>query len=306
MSGGLGHDTLRGRGGNDGFSIDAEKPADPPDLVDGGEGSDSVAYEGADGTATVDLAADSDALGNQLVSVENAFTGVREATVRGDEGPNSLGDELLWHGLVVGRGGDDELRIVDGTLRGGAGDDLLQSSRGVLDGGSGDDRLEPSRGLDGRADARCGSGVDTVDAPELATLVRRSCEWLVPDYSSTTLVHQPVGVSQRGYSRFELPCVAPAGFRFCKLTAGFGKERYLGYAPRRHRSRTVRAGKTAVVVVRMSPRTSAKLAAGRRPVTRVYVRQLIAKRRRGHFRHDWDLAYRTPVKVGDQVPAAPG
>ena len=116
LAGGDGADVLRGGAGGD--------------LLDGGAGSDSVEYAGSLGGVLVNLRAQTatggDAMGDKLVSIENAQGSAFADALLGSTGAN----------VLTGGDGDDTLAGDDGndTLRGGAGSDQL-------DGGKNEDML---------------------------------------------------------------------------------------------------------------------------------------------------------------------
>ncbi|MEM0942661.1 MAG: Ig-like domain-containing protein, partial [Pseudomonadota bacterium] len=123
LFGGLGDDTLMGGEG--------------ADLLDGGEGSDTASYDDAPGGVDVDLigfaAPRGDAVGDELVSIENLTGSDFNDRLRGDNNANRL-EGGGNSDLLVGRGGDDE-------LIGGAGRDVLIGGLGVdrMEGGAGPD-----------------------------------------------------------------------------------------------------------------------------------------------------------------------
>ncbi|MFZ3483672.1 beta strand repeat-containing protein [Sphingomonas sp. 3-13AW] len=168
LTGGSGNDTLRGGASGD--------------VLDGGAGLDTVDYTGSLGGVQVNLryqtATGADAMGDRLISIENAKGGAFADTLLGSAGANVLsggdgddilsgddGNDTLWGGSGLDRldGGknEDSLYGEDGddiltggqqtdTLQGGAGNDLLigdtewissLAARDTLDGGDGDDIL---------------------------------------------------------------------------------------------------------------------------------------------------------------------
>lgn len=168
LAGGDGADVLRGGAGGD--------------VLDGGAGSDTVEYANSLGGVLVNLRAQTvtngDAMGDRLVSIENAqgsafgdvllgsvganvlTGGDGDDTLSGDDGNDTLrsgvGADRLDGGknedALYGEEGDDTLYGGQQTdrLSGGAGDDLLVgdtewvsslAARDSLDGGDGDDVL---------------------------------------------------------------------------------------------------------------------------------------------------------------------
>lgn len=116
LAGGDGADVLRGGAGGD--------------LLDGGAGSDTVEYANSLGGVLVNLrsqtATGADAMGDRLVSIENAQGSAFADVLLGSAGAN----------VLTGADGDDTLSGDDGndTLRGGVGADRL-------DGGKNEDAL---------------------------------------------------------------------------------------------------------------------------------------------------------------------
>jgi Ca2+-binding RTX toxin-like protein len=123
LSGGDGADMLRGGAGGD--------------VLDGGTGSDTVDYTGSLGGVLVNLrtqtASGGDAMGDSLISIENAQGSAFADVLLGSTGAN----------VLTGGDGDDALSGDDGndTLRGGSGADRL-------DGGKNEDSLYGDDGDD--------------------------------------------------------------------------------------------------------------------------------------------------------------
>lgn len=125
LNGGDGADVLRGGAGGD--------------FLDGGAGSDMAEYAGSLGGVLVNLRAQTatggDAMGDRLVSIENAQGSAFADVLLGSAGAN----------ILMGGEGDDALAGDDGndTLRGGAGADRLDGGKNedMLSGEDGDDIL---------------------------------------------------------------------------------------------------------------------------------------------------------------------
>lgn len=123
LAGGDGADVLRGGAGGD--------------LLDGGAGSDTAEYAGSLGGVLVNLRAQTatggDAMGDRLISIENAQGSAFADVLLGSAGAN----------VLTGGEGDDALSGDDGndTLRGGTGADRL-------DGGKNEDALYGDDGED--------------------------------------------------------------------------------------------------------------------------------------------------------------
>ena len=144
-------DTLVGDGEDNRF-----EPLSGEDHMDGGGGSDRVAYHNdhfylGNGNGVVGIDADLgsgtivDTSGvhvDTVVSIENVTGSILDDMIRGNAKANDLqgrdGDDLL-----VGRGGSD-------FLSGDAGDDILRGGPGndILDGGTGSDKLRGGGGED--------------------------------------------------------------------------------------------------------------------------------------------------------------
>src|SRR5690606_32808709 len=107
LAGGDGADVLRGGAGGD--------------MLDGGAGSDTVEYAGSLGGVLINLRAQTatggDAMGDKLISIENAQGSAFADVLLGSTGAN----------VLTGGDGDDTLAGDDGndTLRGGVGADRL-------------------------------------------------------------------------------------------------------------------------------------------------------------------------------------
>ena len=131
MNGRGGDDTMIGLGGNDNFDMSTGRPADAVGgiwtmgnrLIDGGDGIDTIDYDGyARSAVTIDLGAGTASGGGdlgigtaRLISIERAVGGAYDDTLIGSDANNDL----------FGRGGND---ILDGglgadKLQGGVGND---------------------------------------------------------------------------------------------------------------------------------------------------------------------------------------
>lgn len=142
-------------------------------LLDGGDGNDTVSYEDALGAVAVALVAPAQATGgsgvDRLVSIENLTGSAHNDQLAGDAMANRLwgqaGDDLLFGGdgadalwggsgrdLLFGDAGDDDLagEAGDDVAYGGAGDDHLSGGDGidVLVGDAGADTLDGGAGAD--------------------------------------------------------------------------------------------------------------------------------------------------------------
>ena len=147
ISGGAGNDTITGGAGDDVLSgddgddtFDEESTKNGGDVIDGGNGSDTVLYARRTVAVTVDLCAQTSATvcdadsgeageGDELVDMENAAGGDGNDTFTGNASGNSFyggaGDDTM-----EGNDGDDYLYGDDGadTLHGGNGDDYLDGA----------------------------------------------------------------------------------------------------------------------------------------------------------------------------------
>ena len=174
LQGGLGNDALYGGGGNDiltdnggsdllygGAGDDILDPgavmsSEWQDIVDGGDGSDTVSFSNIYSTVTIDLAAKKATLTSiyttinaNLISIENATGSSGDDVLIGDAGANRLDG---------GYGND--------SLNGGAGNDVLNGGGGsdILDGGAGNDILSPQLKFGSSAAdiVNGGDGIDTI------------------------------------------------------------------------------------------------------------------------------------------------
>jgi Ca2+-binding RTX toxin-like protein len=160
LHGGEGRDVVRGNGGDDALRDGRVRRLTPPeqfdgrsfppmleptapvpaerDLFDGGQGADTLGYEGRRRAVSADVAradrhAGAPGEGDALRGVEGVIGGSGDDRLRGDDSANGLnggaGDDLL-----VGRAGDDELELGAGSnrARGGAGDDTIGALRANL------------------------------------------------------------------------------------------------------------------------------------------------------------------------------
>jgi len=144
LDGGIGQDTLNGGEGDDtliGFTFDPNFPVPTDfddDILDGGNGLDTVSYAQALVEVQVDLTITEAQYtfgggDDTLISIENLIGSAFGDFLGGDGSANGLhgggGDDIL-----LGLGGNDSLFGDEGAdvLRGGVGDD-------TLDGGAGDD-----------------------------------------------------------------------------------------------------------------------------------------------------------------------
>lgn len=184
LTGGEGADRLLGGRGDDDMVGDALGAPPAPDVLDGGEGSDSVDYSGRPQGIVVDLAAGGPAgapgEGDRLTSVEEVSGGEGDDVLRGGPAAETLrgaqGDDVL-----NGGGGDDE---VDGNVgidhvAGGEGDDrVLGGERDTLESGAGDDAIVIRfvRGEDDVRTLACGPGDDLVSGLPDVRLLPEDCE----------------------------------------------------------------------------------------------------------------------------------
>lgn len=132
------HGIEKGYAGNDTFHLEYSVSFPLAEPIDGGEGKDTVSFDGAGAPVSVDLLSPA----SNYVSIE-AFVGSRFADHF--KGSNQADD-------LDGAAGDDTLSGRDGNdiLRGGRGDDALAGNSGndVLVGGAGADRLSGGGGID--------------------------------------------------------------------------------------------------------------------------------------------------------------
>lgn len=143
-----GNDTLIGNGGGD--------------YLDGGAGSDTIAFDDSAGAVTINLetgtGSGSHAQGDVYVSIENVVGTYYGDTLIGNAAANILdgGDDasLGFNDILDGRAGDDTLLGRDGndSLTGGSGNDRLEGGAGndtyLFAGGFGSDLLIETGGGD--------------------------------------------------------------------------------------------------------------------------------------------------------------
>jgi hypothetical protein len=188
LNGGGGHDRLSGGAGDDFLSDTDEPEAVDSDVIEGGDGSDTVSYILRGPALVIDLqdpAGDGERGENDVLrELENVLGGGGDDTIYGSDDPNALnggeGDDLLVGrdraDELTGRGGDDRLIGDDGR-------DSFHSGLGrdEVEGGSGFDNVyhpEPGDSLD------CGSSRgDRVWTPESPRSIPRSCERLRYDFN---------------------------------------------------------------------------------------------------------------------------
>ena len=203
-----GDDTLVGGAGNDYFDMSRGGTATPGNRsVDGGEGTDTLDYDGyARSAVNIDLGAGTASGGGDLgagratlASIERAVGGAYSDVIIGSSSANEL----------FGRGGNDRLSGGAGndTLWGGVGDDTLAGGTGndVLAGSYGNDTYAFGRG-DGadivRESARDGDGwwfdnptVGNNDSVQFGAGISADQVWL--ERSGNDLVASIIGTSDR-------------------------------------------------------------------------------------------------------------
>ena len=149
FDGGGGPDRILGLAGDDHLNGDGPAAGVGTDVIDGGDGRDSVNYGGHHRPVTIDLRRTTgcgEAGENDVVrDVEDAFGGEAADRIFGDGGPNAL----------RGGGGSD-------LIRAGGGDDLVWVNR----------RRRPR----GDVHLNCGRGDDAVADMSSTFLVPESCE----------------------------------------------------------------------------------------------------------------------------------
>lgn len=184
LTGGAGADHVQGGGSSDNLYEDGDDLS--ADLLDGGEGLDTVSYQGRTTPVVADLAVGKGGAAGEAdsyLSVENLRGGAASDQLLGDDGPNVLSGAAVARApgdRIEGRGGNDKIEGsgVGDTLLGGGGDDLIagRGGRDVADGGVGNDSIDFSF-TSAASKARCGAGTDRVFAAAAAlTLVERDCE----------------------------------------------------------------------------------------------------------------------------------
>ena len=191
VSGGDGNDTLdagdaadliTGDAGNDTITPD-DNPAGSRDIAQGGDGDDSIIWNGGDDDDINDGGAGSDTVVVNGAGAPEAFSLVASTTAAGHAtfdraatpGPGPFNIDIVTAEVLDLRanGGDDAFTS-DGAIAalglrvnvtGGDGNDTLDGSDAadLIDGGAGNDRINPDDNPAGtRDDARGGDGDDTI------------------------------------------------------------------------------------------------------------------------------------------------
>ena len=157
------NDSIDGRGGDDtiyaGSGSDILIGGTGGDYLNGGSGTDTASYENATEGVRIRLYDDNfragEAVGDELVSIENLKGSAFDDRLYGDENANTIhggaGNDRLTGGrygegdALFGEAGDDEITGLIGNdlLDGGEGNDELKAGSGndTLLGGAGDDVL---------------------------------------------------------------------------------------------------------------------------------------------------------------------
>jgi Ca2+-binding RTX toxin-like protein len=158
ITGGKGADTISGGAGDDIFveGDQATATLSGADVIDGGDGMDSVTYFGRSAGITVTL--------NAGGAGDDGQTDADAMTM----GNQSEGDDLTTMERVVGTDSDD-------TLTGSASNDNLEGKGGndTLSGGTGDDQVE---GDDGDDTVNCGGGNDLAIGGAGTNTINADCE----------------------------------------------------------------------------------------------------------------------------------
>ena len=179
ITGGAGNDRLFGDAGDDHFAfagdwVNNQITSSGADTVDGGDGSDTLGFDGAQSAVRVDLAAGTASGGSpdgagtiSVTGIENVFGSGYADRITGNAAANVLtgnaGDDTLFGG-----GGDDTIWVAGGYGYGGATQAYGQDGNDVITGGYGADRLEGGAGNDsldgfyGRDTLSGGAGQDTL------------------------------------------------------------------------------------------------------------------------------------------------
>lgn len=258
LLGGPGRDTLSGGGGNDTLQPDDGETGEE-DIVDGGDGIDTVSYakrrDGVRVTLQQPLAGE-----DHLSGIESVRGGAGNDILTGDAGPNTL----------EGGGGNDR-------LTGGDGADVLDGGPGadILDGGDGPDKLYAGDATGARNVLACGGGRDTVGQVGPGTIVLATCERLALseldlqlDSIALDLPPRPAPaplLTLRGLACLELPCSADV-----RMTVASGRGRAGLLASRSFR--LARGTKPpARLPVRPTPFGALLLRRAARPTARVVV-----------------------------------
>ena len=159
LSGGDGNDQLSGGAGDD-FLHNYTSDVNPADMIDGGEGFDTLEFRATSATGPITI---------DLLATTGMVTNVEQIFFSGGSGTNHVSGgaagDTFWGGVsgdhFDGRGGDDDIRGNDGddVIFGGDGNDYVEGGAGAdsLSGGAGDDIL---RGMDDNDSLDGGEGAD--------------------------------------------------------------------------------------------------------------------------------------------------
>ena len=194
LDGGEGSDAVSGGAGGDSLAAAELTPA--PDVYDGGDGRDTITYQGARGAVAVQLGSP----GSGGDHGEDAIQGIED----GHGGP---GNDVL-----VGDGADNEISGDRGNDRidGGAGNDTLDGGDGrdTVSGGPGDDTI------DGDAEKVTSICNVAVEPPAPTGMLSRDCEKIALDLtlSGATMRPYPASITG-GRARFRVPCPSSKGCR---------------------------------------------------------------------------------------------
>ena len=179
------------------------------DIIDGGDGLDTVSYAQSGAKVAVDLTADTQndttagsyANGDKLTSIENIIGSPKDDTLTGDGKANVIkggaGDDIL-----DGAGEADTLEGGDGmdTLKGGAGADTLEGGddRDTLTGGADNDTFIFAYGDGNDTITDFGTGDNKIDLSAFTTIA--SLEDLVELQDD-----DDISANSDGHTVFELP-----------------------------------------------------------------------------------------------------
>ena len=181
LDGGDGADQIAGEAGNDTITLD-DNPAGTRDVALGGDGDDTMTWNGGDDDDVNDGGAGNDKVTVNGAALPEAFTLNASATAghatfdrAATPGPGPFNIDIVASEVLdLNANGGDDTFSSDGAIaalglradvEGGDGNDTLDGSDAadLLDGGTGNDRIVPDDNPAGtRDDARGGEGDDTI------------------------------------------------------------------------------------------------------------------------------------------------
>jgi hypothetical protein len=278
LGGGPGRDTIRAGAGNDSVSGDVDVPF--ADVLDGGEGTDSLSYQVAAGVR-VDLSNPAAPAGAQ--GEGDSQTGFEDVHAFSDEPSELIGDDGRNRLRAPGRGSH--------LVGGGETDILIAGLDAVVDGGPAADGVAAGPG----ARMTCGDGDDLVVGNEHGWIfpvwghIAPDCERLpLRFFEGPDSVIRANPTVRGSRATFRIPCWEFASRRHgCR-----GRTLLRDESGRRigKRSWRTRAGRTPAVGVALDPAAVERMAAPGGLVARVSILAWTGRRDRGTADYSITLA----------------